>query len=258
MVAAHLQDAIIGGAIDLGEALSEDSIAEVLGVSRTPVRQALQLLQTRGLVTIVPRSGSYVFEPTEAQISEMCDFRLTMELQAATWAFQRRRADAAAALAAVVDTMSTAISTQDLKAYGRADTDYHEVFFAHCENEYMSRSYTFSFAQVAALRTHLAAYTKAEPARSFADHQRLRDIFDSGAESEIEAVLAPHILRTKENYTSTLRERQQRSNETRVQQLRRVLVPFRPDPSIHPTPHAAETGNDASPEVPQLHRKDLK
>src|SRR5690606_10952347 len=90
-VATQLQDAIISGTPDLGETLSEEAIVDALEVSRTPVRQALQLLQSRGLVQIRPRSGTFVFEPSEKQIAEMTEFRVTLELQAARWAFEDRK-----------------------------------------------------------------------------------------------------------------------------------------------------------------------
>ncbi|MCW4385491.1 GntR family transcriptional regulator [Salinibacterium sp. SYSU T00001] len=242
-VATQLQDAIVSGALDLGQALSEDSIADALDVSRTPVRQALQLLQARGLVQIRPKAGTYVFEPTVEQIAELTEFRVTLERQAALWAFERSRAASAKTLAQVVETMEQAIADRDMRAYGRADTAFHEVFFKGCDNSYLWNSYTFNFAQVAALRTHLAAYTEAEPLRSFEDHKAIRDIFDSGQASELEPILAPHILRTRENYTATLRQRQERLSESRIEQLRRALDPtsFSPKRGLESAPQREET-----------------
>lgn len=242
-VATQLQDAIISGTIDLGESLSEEAIADALEVSRTPVRQALQLLQSRGLVEIRPRSGTVVFEPTEQQIGEMSEYRVNLELQAAVWAFERRRAESAAGLAAVVETMETAIGERDMNAYGRADTAYHEVFFTGCENSYLWNTYVFSFPQIAALRTHLATYTDAEPHRSFADHEALRDIFDSGAAGDIEAILVPHIMRTRENYTATLRQRRERQSESRIEHLRRAFDPTgsRAETALGHAPHREES-----------------
>ncbi|PWB97679.1 GntR family transcriptional regulator [Salinibacterium hongtaonis] len=227
-VAAQVQEAIVSGAIDLGEMLSEEAIADALEVSRTPVRQALQLLQTRGLVQIRPRSGTFVFEPTQEQLGELCDFRALMERQAASWAFERARAESAQALADVVETMETAIVDHDMSAYGRADTAFHEVFFRGCGNAYLQSSYTMTFAQIAALRTHLAAYTDAEPLRSMADHRALRDVFDSGSVGEIEPILVPHVLRTRDNYMTTLRQRQERQSESRIEHLKRALDPQSP------------------------------
>ncbi|TQL46761.1 DNA-binding GntR family transcriptional regulator [Homoserinimonas aerilata] len=237
-VASHVKDAILDGSLDLGESLSEDTLAEVLGVSRTPVRQALQLLQTQGLVQIVPRSGSYVFVPTEEQIAELCDFRLAMEQQAVSWAFRRHRAESAEALATVVDTMTQAIAERDMQQYGRADTAFHQVFFDNCDNSYLRKSYTMNLVQVAALRTHLATYTEAEPMRSFADHEAIRDVFADGREADIGDILTAHILRTKENYTATLRRRQERKSETRLQHLHRVLKPRQAATDGHPQPDA--------------------
>src|SRR5690606_23849264 len=242
-VATQLQDAIISGTLDLGETLSEEAIADALEVSRTPVRQALQLLQSRGLVQIRPRSGTFVFEPSEKQIAEMTEFRVTLELQAARWAFERRRKESARGLAEVVETMQAAIDERDMNAYGRADTAYHEVFFTGCDHSFLWNTYVFTFAQIAALRTHLATYTDAEPLRSFADHEAMRDIFDSGSADDIEAILVPHILRTRENYTTTLRQRQERQSESRIEHLRRAFESQGPraETALGQAPHREES-----------------
>lgn len=67
-LADNIREAIVSARLDLGEALSEESLAAAFEVSRTPVREALALLQTEGLVNVVAKSGSYVFSPTEDDI----------------------------------------------------------------------------------------------------------------------------------------------------------------------------------------------
>src|SRR6185503_16160600 len=73
LVEERLRDAIMYGALGLGEAISEDRLATMLGVSRTPVREALTALQLQGLVVIQPQRGSFVFEPTERDLAEICE-----------------------------------------------------------------------------------------------------------------------------------------------------------------------------------------
>ncbi|WP_353988292.1 GntR family transcriptional regulator [Ruicaihuangia caeni] len=223
-VAIQLRDAIVSGSIGLGEALSEDSLAEALGVSRTPVREALRELQTQGLVEIKPKSGTTVFVPTEEQIAELVEFRTTMELQAANWAFERNRVATADALARAVELMEPAIEAQDMRAFGRADTFFHQAFVDHCDNSYLQATFSVSLAQVAALRTHLAVYLDGEWRHSYRDHVALRDIFVSGRKGDLDELLAAHIARTKGNYTQVLHARYTTQHESRVDLLRRALV----------------------------------
>ena len=81
-IADKIRAAIVDAELDFGENLSEDTLASAFEVSRTPVREALNLLQMEGLVIIVPKSGTYVFTPTLEDIAELCDYRVGLEKQA--------------------------------------------------------------------------------------------------------------------------------------------------------------------------------
>lgn len=70
IVEERLRNAIIDAEMGFGESLSEEALSEALGVSRTPVREALARLQLQGLVTIVPKKGTFVFAPTEEDVAE--------------------------------------------------------------------------------------------------------------------------------------------------------------------------------------------
>ncbi|EFL28328.1 putative transcriptional regulator, GntR family protein [Streptomyces himastatinicus ATCC 53653] len=222
-VARRLRAAIVDGEFDLGEALSEDGLASALGVSRTPVREALRMLQLQGLVEIVPKSGTYVFQPTEDEIFELCEYRTTLEIRAAQLALERNPEAALAAMRRAVEAMTDALAGNNTKAYGIADTAFHEAFFAHCGNRYLSDAYQMSLARVSALRVHLTFLATTEPARSFEEHRRIIEIFAEGRLAELEEILKAHIMRTRENYVLALRDRAARDTESKAAGLRRKL-----------------------------------
>lgn len=120
-VADRIRNAIILAEFDLGEALSEDSLAAAMGISRTPVREALRLLQTEGLVTVVPKSGTFVFNPVEDDIVELCEFRVMLEVRAATLALRRAAPETLASLLAAMAEMADARQRGDMRLYGKAD-----------------------------------------------------------------------------------------------------------------------------------------
>ncbi|MFT4470535.1 GntR family transcriptional regulator [Arthrobacter sulfonylureivorans] len=223
-IARTLKEAIVEGAIGLGETLSEDTLAETFGVSRTPVREALRKLEIQGLVDIVPKSATRVFQPTLDQIVELTEFRFTIESSAAELAYARHRESVAKRLSEIVESMSRCVNAGDTKSYGAADTRFHESFYAHCDNRYLVSTYELNLAQVAALRTHLASNSEHEPSRSFREHQMIRDIFVDGDGEQLKELLRAHILRTRENYTNALAQQRQLGEETRIDYLRRVLV----------------------------------
>ena len=78
----RLRADIVRGALGLGELLSERVLAEKLGVSKTPVREALAQLRQEGLVRIVPQRGAYVFSLSAPEVIAICEFRQTLEAAA--------------------------------------------------------------------------------------------------------------------------------------------------------------------------------
>lgn len=220
-VAERIRRAIILADLDLGEALSEDGLAAALGVSRTPVREALRLLQIQGLVSVVPKSGTFVFNPTEAEIAELCEYRSALEVKAAMLALDRDPAAARRDMEAALTTMRQAQAENDMRLYGEADLAFHLAFFNHCGNRYLTEGYHTVLGRVSALRTHLAFATAGEPARSFADHKRMTKIFAGGEAAQLPALLDHHIQRTRQNYIDALQARLRHAAE---QPDRRELI----------------------------------
>ena len=90
-LAQELHGRIVSGAVPLGSWLRQDAIAEEFGVSRTPVREALQLLHGQGVVEVVPHRGAVVRGPTPRDIRENCEVRAELEGLAAELAATRIR-----------------------------------------------------------------------------------------------------------------------------------------------------------------------
>lgn len=223
-LADEIREAIISAQLDLGEALSEEGLAAAFAVSRTPIREALTLLETQGLVTIVPKSGTYVFKPDEADITELCEHRAALESTASRLAMERHPEALLADLLAALQGMQNARNADDMNLYGRADTALHLAFFKHCDNRYLQEAYERNLGRVAALRTHLAWRARNEPARSYGDHQRILDLVEQGKATALGSLLTRHIMRTRENYISALRMRQEgESASSRTLQMRRKL-----------------------------------
>lgn len=223
MVARRLRSAIIRGNIRLGEALSEDTLAEVFSVSRTPIREALRRLEVQGLVELRPKSITKVFEPTTDQIGELSDLRSVIENRAAELAFELDRRAAAAELSAVLIEMEKCIDGHDMSGYGEADTKFHEVFYRYCGNRYIKSVYDLNLAQVAALRTNLASHSPNEPHRSFEEHREIVRIFGGSDVSGLRDLLHQHIHRTSENYVHALEQIYSTDNSSRVEELKRAL-----------------------------------
>jgi DNA-binding GntR family transcriptional regulator len=102
-VAAQIREGIVTGDYSAGTGLSEVTLSSELGVSRTPVREALKQLATEGLVEIVPRVGTFVATPTRRDVTELYGLKEIFEGCAAALLAPRGDAVAIDALAAHVD-----------------------------------------------------------------------------------------------------------------------------------------------------------
>lgn len=206
IVEERLRKAIVDAEVRFGEALSEDALSEALGVSRTPVREALTRLQLQGLVTIVPKKGTFVFAPTAEDVAELCSFRLMLESNALRHCFAMAREATLDGMAGGIAAMDAAQASGTRHDYARADTGFHEVFFLHCGNRYLGNAYRSVSGRIAALRTHLSVPLEGEQARSMSEHRLMVEAFAGGRLQDLDAILRQHIMRAQEAYGEVLRK----------------------------------------------------
>lgn len=123
----ELREAIISGALRPGERLVETSLAGRLGVSRSPVREAIRRLEQDGLVTFSPRRGVAVGTATTADVDDLYSVRAVLEALAARLAARRRNPRHLEAMLRVVGRMERALAALDTAAVVRAAADFHRV-----------------------------------------------------------------------------------------------------------------------------------
>ncbi len=126
VVAERMRKAIITGELNPGERLSEPALASQLGVSRSPVREALQILKADGLVVEYPNRSNYVWLPTPNDIDEIFSLRIMIETLASEWLVEHLSADDVRAMEAIMDEERRAIASNDLVAIMETDKCFHE------------------------------------------------------------------------------------------------------------------------------------
>lgn len=203
----HLRENIIDGTLEMGQALSERSISENLGVSKSPVREALAQLRDEGLVNIEPQKGARVFTLSETEVAQICDFRQAIEAAAFELALERNPEALADELDAAVADMTTAQNQGNVKRYLALDTWFHQLVFKHSGNDYLSASYSRFVGKIAALRTHLSSLPR-HTELSYEEHKMLAKAVRSGSMVEIRKLLAEHIDRTRQAYSIATKNHQ--------------------------------------------------
>lgn len=201
--ADEIRQRIVLGEIALGASLSENTLAAELGVSKTPVREALLQLQNEGLVSIQPQRGSFVFDLSASEIVQLGELRETLELAALRLAAKYDRRGLATDLATILDRMTKALDRNDAAAYRKLDADFHHAMFERSANKYLLAAYLGIAFRIQALRTRLSANPVLNRS-SFKDHERLRKLVDTDRIEEAAVLLSSHVRDTTENYAASI------------------------------------------------------
>jgi DNA-binding GntR family transcriptional regulator len=134
-VAAHIRDAILAGRLKPGQRIDQDGIAEELGVSRLPVREALIALDQEGLVQTIPRKGSYVSRVDREDIADHYQVFGQVAGLAAARAVSRLDEEGLQRLVALHEGMSRADSLQEQQ---RLNHEFHRTINKAASSQRMS------------------------------------------------------------------------------------------------------------------------
>ena len=194
---------IVDGELQLGQALSETTLAAELGISKTPIREALLRLAAEGLVQILPQRGTFVFELSEVDAHALSDFRTTLEVEALRMAMRDHKPALVAALRAVLGKMKPSRSQSESLQYRALDDRFHRVIMEHSYNPYLARAYENIAVLVHALRNRLVIDAPTH-AQSLKDHKELVRAIEKGEVEKSVTLLKEHIARSPADYVKRL------------------------------------------------------
>ena len=123
-----LRDAIVSGDLKPGERLMEVDLAEKMGVSRTPVREAVRKLEMEGLVTMVPRKGTHVAELSAKDIMDVLEVRAALDRLATELAAERIRQEHIQALKTFTNNTFLALKRK-IFLVRLKDVEFHEIIY---------------------------------------------------------------------------------------------------------------------------------
>ena len=135
VVFENLRGAIVEGRLKPGERLMEVQLAEQLGVSRTPVREAIRKLELEGLVVMLPRKGAYVANMSLKDLIDVLEIRASLEGLAASLAAERITDEDIKKLESIVEEFKDGINESNVEALLRKDVEFHECIFKSTNNK---------------------------------------------------------------------------------------------------------------------------
>jgi DNA-binding GntR family transcriptional regulator len=139
LVFESLREAIFQGTLRPGERLMEIQLAEEMGVSRTPVREAIRKLELEGLAVMVPRKGAYVAGLSMKDIIEVFEIRGALEGLAAELAAERITEEELEELERDLVKTTESIDSGDLSRYVAMDIDFHGQLYKASRNERLTQ-----------------------------------------------------------------------------------------------------------------------
>ncbi len=205
LVFAAIREAILNGRLKPGERLMEVQLAEEMGVSRTPVREAIRKLELEGLVVMVPRKGAYVATLTLKDAAEVFEIRSSLEGLAAALAAERITDEEVTSLDRILEAISTAGEKGDIKTIIKKDMEFHQVLFSASRNDRLAQIINNLKEQIDRFRMQ----SFSNPARLksvLSEHKNILDSIKQGDAENAERLAKEHIYKVEYNVMNILRK----------------------------------------------------
>lgn len=190
-IADMLAEEISTGTLALGAPLRQEELAARFGVSRIPIRDALQRLEGEGLVVIYPNRGAYVAELSVDEIREIIDMRVLIE---GDLAFQAVRAMDEDALRAIERTAKIATSAYQATSWAEADHDFHRALYQPARKP---RQTALAFSLRRAIERYGVAHARLPERRTewIDDHRAIVEAYRARNADAARQILTRHIER---------------------------------------------------------------
>ena len=185
-VADWLAQRIISGEEPPGARLAETKLAELAGVSRSPVREALRILEREGLVELLPRLGAQVARVGPDDVRELYACRMLLEPAATALAVGALKAEEVAALDEVRGAMEAAVAADDGQRFLSENITYFRLLLGRCPNPTMRELVEVTWNKAArywSIFARLPRYSRG----SLAQHRALHDAVRAGDPAAAEA-----------------------------------------------------------------------
>ena len=180
-----------------GQRLKEEELAQQLGISRTPIREALLVLQTEGLLEATPNRGATVRSFDPADLEEMYDLRALLESHAARRAAMHVTAEQLEDLRASCDRFARLLEGDDIPALVAENAFFHDIILDAAESERLSGM----IRQVVALPLVYKSYVWYSPAQASASHHyhlQLVKALERGDGARAEIVMREHVFEARD------------------------------------------------------------
>lgn len=195
IVFESMREAIIGGVLKPGERLMEIQLADEMGVSRTPVREAIRKLELEGFVVMIPRKGAYVAGVTHKDVADVFEIRAALEGLAAGLAAERVTDEEIEQMERIL--LYKEGEEPDLAHIVESDTDFHALVYKASRNERLVQILANLREQIQRFRSTSLA-VPGRPKDAVAEHRAIVEALANHDIEKAQELAEAHIV-TAEN-----------------------------------------------------------
>lgn len=193
-----LENAILDGEYDEGDNLNEIKISQELGVSRTPVREALMQLELEGLVNSIPNKGAVVVGVSKKDIEDIYAIRIRIEGLASKLSAENINEEELKALEKIVDLQEFYLTKNDFDQIWRLDSDFHKIIYDSSRSRPL-RSTLSGFHNYIKRARDISVKAEGRAEKSVAEHRAILEAICRHNGDLAEQLTAEHIQNAKEN-----------------------------------------------------------
>lgn len=202
-----LRQAILRGELKPGERLMEIQLANKLGVSRTPIREAIRKLELEGLVLMIPRRGAEVAEITEKSLRDVLEVRRALEELAVQLACDRIGREGIENLKQAAADFEVILENDDITKVAAADVAFHDVIYLATDNQRLIQLLSNLREQMYRYRVE---YLKRKEwhHQLLEEHQELIDAIARGDKEKATRITSQHIGNQVDTVVNILRHKE--------------------------------------------------
>lgn len=201
-----LRQAILKGDMEPGERLMEITLANKLGVSRTPIREAIRKLELEGLVNMVPRKGAVVASISEKDMRDVLEVRITLEELAVKLAIQNMEEADIDQLKKAAKNFENAVISRDIVDIVEADVVFHDVIYNRTNNNRLiqiinnlrEQMYRYRLEYIKDARTHSILIS---------EHQDIIAALEKKNVEEAKTAVRQHIVNQEKGIVRAINDR---------------------------------------------------
>ena len=201
-----LRQAILKGELAPGERLMEIQLANKLGVSRTPIREAIRKLELEGLVLMIPRKGAEVAEITEKNMRDVLEVRKALEELAVQLACEKITDEEIEEMKKAAEEFKMILKSKDITEIAEADVRFHDIIYMATDNQKLIHLLNKLREQMYRYRVEYLKKKECYP-QLLREHQAIIEAIEKSNKETASEIMGQHIENQVTAVTDSLRHK---------------------------------------------------